>query len=206
MNTAIRDPRQPPKAHRKIQRLPFDKMVKHRSILDALLSFPGRGLTVRELSRESGVSYSTTWRLVEDLKALGLLTARRVGNSWLVSVNPSSPLMPDLARIRSMRLSPHRDAAVAFARLVSGIKEVQKVILFGSVSKGQASVHSDIDIAMVLLGSSKRVMERLYGASLQVQDQTGLTIAPIKITMREFRSNAPFIQEVRKGEVLYERN
>ncbi len=181
-------------------------MVKHKSILDALLSFPGRGLTVRELSRESGVSYSTTWRLVEDLKALGLLTARRVGNSWLVSVNPSSPLMPDLARIRSMRLSPHRDAAVAFARLVSGIKEVQKVILFGSVSKGQASVHSDIDIAVVLLGSSSRVMERVYGASLEVQDQTGLTIVPIKITMREFRSNAPFIQEVQMGEVLYERN
>ena len=181
------------------------RALRHRRIVDALLLNPKRRFTVRELSIQARTSYATTWRTVEELRALGALTAERVGTSQYLSVNEDSALLRDLGRIRSLELSPHRAAAREFARRLADVPPVKKAVLFGSVAEGRESAGSDVDIAIVLSRRSKQTMDRIYAAATEVQDRTGMKVVPMIVTPKELRSRGQLGDTLRAGQVLYER-
>jgi len=184
---------------------PLGRVLRHRRIVEALLANPKRRFTVRELSIQARTPYATTWRTVEELRALGALTSERVGTSQCLSVNEDSALLRDLDRIRSLELSPHRAAAREFARLLEDISPVKKAVLFGSAAEGVEAAGSDVDIAVVLSRKSKRAMDRIYGAATEVQDRTGMKVGPLIVTPQELRSRGQLGDALRAGQVLYER-
>src|SRR3972149_3455426 len=173
MNT---DPRPP-------SRLPVGRVIRHRGVLRALFAAPPAGSTIRELAIRSGVPYASTWRLVEDLRRLGALRVEVIGPSRRVSVNAGSPLLDDLRRIAGVEFDPHRKAARRFADLASKLHAVRKVILFGSVSRGEArfagpspperSCTSDLEEAEAWLASA----EYLLGAAGQPRARFTVAIA-----------------------------
>ena len=181
------------------------RVLRHRRIVEALLADPKRRFTVRELSIQARTPYATTWRTVEELRALGALTAERVGTSQYLSVNENSALLRDLERIRSLELSPHRAAAREFARRLADVSPVKKVVLFGSVAEGVEAAGSDVDIAVVLSRKSKRAMNQIYGAVAEVQDRTWMRVVPLIVTPEELRSRGQLGDALRAGQVLYER-
>ncbi|MGI0149928.1 MAG: nucleotidyltransferase domain-containing protein [Thermoplasmata archaeon] len=181
-------------------------LLRHRRVLEVLVGNRGREVTIRELAMESHVPYATTWRLVEALMAMGALRSRRVGASRLVSLNPSSPILPKLRRLATLRLEPHREAALRFARLASRDPKVRRVVLFGSASRGAAGPQSDVDVAVVLDRRTEEVMDEIYGVAAEVQDKTGLKVVPVGLIPRELRADTRFAQDVRSGEVLYDRS
>lgn len=187
------------------RRLPYDRLLRHKSVLDALFSVPGRRFTIRELSLEAGTPYATTWRLVRDLVSIGALTSERVGPSTVISTNEGSPVIKDLTRLASLELSPYRRVAERFAELAREIPEVRKVILFGSVAEGRAVAGSDTDVAVVLDRRSGRTMERVYEIASELQDETGVSIVPIAVLVKEFRSNKKLMRDLKRGDVLFER-
>jgi predicted nucleotidyltransferase len=184
---------------------PLGRVLRHRRIVEALLVDPKRRFTVRELSIQSKTSYATTWRTVEELRALGALTAERVGTSQYLSVNEDSALLRDLEKMRSLELSPHRAAARDFARQLADVPPVEKAILFGSVAEGRESAGSDVDVAIVLSRKSKRAMNRIYAAVSEVQDRTGMKVVPMIVAPAELRSRGQLAHALRAGQVLYER-
>jgi len=184
---------------------PLGRVLRHRRIVEALLVNPKRRFTVRELSIQARTSYATTWRTVEELRALGALTAERVGTSQYLSVNENSALLRDLERMRSLELSPHRAAAREFARQLADVPPVKKAILFGSVAEGRESAGSDVDVAIVLSRRSKRAMDRIYAAVSEVQDRTGMKVVPMIVMPGEVRSRGQLDDALRAGQVLYER-
>lgn len=183
---------------------PLGRVLRHRRIVEALLVNPKRRFTVRELSIQARTSYATTWRTVEELRALGALTAERVGTSQYLSVNEDSALLRDLERMRSLELSPHRAAAREFARRLADVPPVKKAVLFGSVAEGREAAGSDVDIAIVLSRRSKRAMDRIYTAVSEVQDRTGMKVVPMIVTPEELRSRGQLGDALRAGQVLYE--
>ena len=76
----------------------------------------------------------------------------------------------------------------------------ERVIVFGSVARGEATVHSDIDLLVVAPGSEK-VYRRMAQARAAVRDlSAGLPLSPWVLTPDELRSRwesgDPFIREV----------
>jgi len=192
-----------------LPRQPFpdvSRLLRHRRVLEALFGTAGREFTIRELSLESHVPYATTWRLVEALAAMGAVRVRRIGAARVVSLNPSSPVLPQLRRLAALRLEPHREAAHRFARLASRIPGVARVVLFGSASRGAAGPQSDVDVAVVLDRRTEETLGKVYSVAAQVQDETGLKLVPIPLTLRQLRADTHFAKGVRSGEVLYDRS
>ena len=187
------------------RRLPYDRVLRHKGVLDALFSVPGRRFTIRELSLEAGTPYATTWRIVRDLVSMGALRSERVGPSTVVSVNEGSPVIEDLLHLASLELSPYRRVAERFAELAQRIPEVRKVILFGSVAEGRAEAGSDTDVAVVLDRRSKRTMDMVYEIASELQDETGVSIVPIAVLEKELESKKRLIRDLKRGDVLFER-
>ena len=185
--------------------IPYDRFLKHKGIIDVLFSVPGRRFTILELSKGAGSSYATTWRLVNALISMGALRSEVVGPSRLISVNDESPIVADLKELKEMDLLPHRKVAERFAELLSGISNVQKVILFGSVAEDRATANSDIDIAVVMKRRSDKVMRETYDTAADIQDETGMRLAPIQVLERELESDDQLVRSLKRGVVLFER-
>ena len=186
-------------------RLPILRLVRHRTALRVLLAAPPTGLTIRELALRSGVPYATTWRIVEDLRRLGVVGVMPVGPSRQVRVNEGSPLLDDLRRIAALEFAPHRQAARRFARLASRVQVVRKVILFGSVARGEETVGSDVDVAVVLDRRTRKALSDVTDLAVQVLDETGLVVVPVTATRRELARGGDLPKALASGEVLYER-
>ncbi|MCJ2670133.1 MAG: nucleotidyltransferase domain-containing protein [Thermoplasmata archaeon] len=187
------------------RRLPYDRVLRHKGVLDVLFSVPGGRFTIRELSLEAGTSYATTWRIVRDLVSMGALTSERVGPSTVISTNEGSPVIKDLTRLASLELSPYRRVAERFAELAREIPEVRKVILFGSVAEGRATAGSDTDVAVVLDRRSERTMDKVYEIASELQDETGVKVVPIAVVEKDFESKKRLIRDLKRGDVLFER-
>jgi predicted nucleotidyltransferase len=195
----------PRAARSRFSSLPFDRLLRHRGLLRVLLSNPARKYTVRELSQLGGVAYSTTWRIVEDMKAMGVIRTERVGPSQQITLNVDSPIIDDLRELVALGLAPHKAAAREFASRVSELREVRKVILFGSVSEGREEASSDVDVAVVLRRENPRVMDQIYEIVAEVQDRTGMKVVPIAISRSDISAETQLGRGLRAGEVLFER-
>ncbi len=185
--------------------IPYDRFLKHKEVIDVLFSVPGRRFTIREVSKEAGSSYATTWRLVNALISMGALRSEVVGPSRLISVNDESPIVADLKSLKEMDLLPHRKVAERFAELVSRIPDVQKVILFGSVAEGRATADSDIDVAVVMKRRSEKAIREVHDLAADIQDETGMKLVPIRILTKELESDDQLIRSLKRGVVLFER-
>ncbi len=92
-------------------------------------------------------------------------------------------------------------------RVVSRIKDlgVQKIILFGSLAKGQISFSSDIDL-IVIKETDKRFIKRLKEVYSHVKPKTAVDI--LVYTPQEYRyllMENEFIKDIsKKGTVIYE--
>jgi predicted nucleotidyltransferase len=75
----------------------------------------------------------------------------------------------------------------------------ERVIVFGSVARGEATVHSDIDL-LVIAPSSEKAYRRMARARAAVRDlSAGLPLSPWVLTPEEVRrrraSGDPFLRE-----------
>jgi predicted nucleotidyltransferase len=76
----------------------------------------------------------------------------------------------------------------------------EKVIVFGSVARGQATMHSDIDL-LVIAPSQEKAFLRMARARAAIRDlSSGLPTSPLVLTPEEVRrrreAGDPFIREI----------
>lgn len=179
------------------------KVSRHKDIIKLLLKYPERSFTVRELSKQSGASYSTTWRLTNDLNASGTITTERIGPSVSVRLNKKSNFIPEIQKILEIEASPHRLAAKEFTEKAKRFEDIERIILFGSVARGDEKLTSDVDIAVIADSlESKRKIEKIADKILNTMR---IRIIPLIMTWKEAEENQQFAKELEKGETLYER-
>lgn len=182
------------------------RLLRHRRVLEVLLARPGRRFTIRELSREAGTSYSTTWRIARDLESLGAVVGERVGTSRVLSPNQQAPIVRELRDLASLELAPHRLAAKEFAELLAHVPEVRRAILFGSVARGREAATSDVDVAVVLTRKRDSVVNQVYDTAERIQDRTRMKIVPLFVTESELKSESRLARSIKSGEVLLDRS
>ncbi len=182
------------------------RLLKHPRVLEVLLARPGRRFTIRELSQEARIPYSTTWRIAQDLEVLGVVVSERAGTARVLSTNPQAPVVRELRNLAGLELSPHRLAAKEFAERLASISEVREAILFGSVARRTESPTSDVDVAVVLERKDDSLVDRIYDIAQGVQDRTRMKIVPLFVTEAELDSKDPIAKSIKSGVVLLGRS
>jgi predicted nucleotidyltransferase len=76
----------------------------------------------------------------------------------------------------------------------------EKVIVYGSVARGEATIHSDIDL-LVVAASTEKGYQRMATVKALIRDLSrGLPISPIVLTPEELSQRLndgdPFVQEI----------
>jgi predicted nucleotidyltransferase len=102
-------------------------------------------LTGRQVHALVSDHYSL-WTVQEALKALtqlGLVHSQTIGRAGVHTINEEHVSVPPLRALL--------DPIAALSRTVHEVvgDDVQTVILFGSIARGEASIHSDIDLAVI---------------------------------------------------------
>ena len=175
-------------------------------LLRTLKSFPDRDFTINELSKVSKTPTMTAWRSIKDLKRVGLVKTRKLGNAVIVSITD------DKEKLRALRLvpetDPQRSAAKLFASRLSDMPWASEFRLFGSIGRGEHTPGEEVDVAMVYDESA--VSED--GAKSAAQDlaeviksETNVTIMPFCIAKKEMARRGGLAAELRDKEVIWKR-
>lgn len=112
-----------------------------------------RELGVREYARELGVSAPTASKILAAYLEEGILKRREERRYLLYSPDREHEVFMDIARL-------YWKQKLIDSGLIAHIDEVciaPAIILFGSLTKGQARQHSDFDLAVVTL--SKKTID-----------------------------------------------
>lgn len=86
------------------------------------------------------------------------------------------------------------------AERLKGAFGAQRVIVYGSVARGEATIHSDIDL-LVIAPRTEKSYQRMALARATIRDLSiGLPVSPIVLTPdeleRRLRAGDPFVREI----------
>jgi DNA-binding transcriptional ArsR family regulator len=175
-------------------------------ILRTLRAFPEEEFTINGIARAAEVPVMTAWRATKDLRAVGLVRTKKVGNATVVS------LTSDAERLRLLRVlpetDPHRDAARLFAHEVSSNPWAEECRLFGTIARGEHIPGEEVDVAVVYDGEEAEegaVRASVEDIANSVRTRSNVAIAPLCIEKKEMGRRGGLAAELRDNEVLWKR-
>jgi len=180
------------------------EISRHKMIMATFLKYPQRRFTVRELSGLAGSPYATTWRFIRKLDQAGLILTEKIGSSLSCTLNTRTPFLEEVEKVLEIEVSPQRRAAREFAEKVKGVGGVRRVILFGSVARGEEELASDIDVAVFVTRKSKKTQEKITKIAEGTLERSKMKVVPIVLTPGEVEESEQFSKELERGVVLYE--
>lgn len=157
--------------------MPILRSQQQGEILALILD--GEELSPTELAERTGVPYASVHREIERAEHAGLVTSRRVGRTRLVSANPDSPYLPELATVLVRAFGPPH----VLARALRAVDGIDRAVLFGSWAAhatGHPIGRPVADIDLLILGSPDR--NELYAAVANAEDRLG---RPIQAVVRD---------------------
>ncbi len=173
-------------------------------LIRTLKAYPDRDFTVNELARTARVPTMTAWRAVRELKRVGLVKARKVGNATSVKITD------DRERLRALRMipetDPQRGAALDFASRLGESPWLRECRLFGSIGRGEHSPGEEVDVAVVYDDQAVTEPEAKEAASAlakSVLAETNVTIVPFTIALKEMGRRGGLASELRDKEVIW---
>jgi predicted nucleotidyltransferase len=187
--------------------LSLDKIIGSKAKIKLLKYLFGHQASMSEngLAKVIKVSPMTVNRLMKELRELNLVSASRVGNANVWSVNKESYVYTALSKVINEISGIPTPLEHLKATLTGNIpkKTVKKVILYGSVSQGKSKSNSDIDL-FVLVKSQKEVqdlskhIDKLSNLCLSLY---GNRLAPYILTesQLEEKKKLPLLKEIEKG-------
>jgi DNA-binding transcriptional ArsR family regulator len=143
-----------------------------------LFGISAEELHVREIERRSGLAVRTVSRELKKLEEMDLVSARRDGNRLYYSANRAHPLYDD---IRSLVMKTIGLIETLRQALVT--EAISVAFVFGSVARGEANAHSDVDLMVVGDAGLKEVSGWLGGVSARI----GREVNPHVMGKAEFR-------------------
>jgi len=173
-------------------------------IVRALKANHDRSYTINELARASGVPVMTTWRAVKELKGVGLVKTRKIGNATAVTLSEDR----ELNRILKLlpEADPHRAAAEAYSRELSSYSWLVECKLFGAVGRGEHGPGEDVDVAVVYDDSkvSEDEVRNLAAATAEkMKGRSGIMVVPLCVSAKQMSKKGGFASELRDKETIW---
>lgn len=137
-------------------------LFKHKATSDILLFLINhrfRDFSLRELAMQIDHSQQSVRRAVNVLSSNGLITESPTSNKRLVQINRQQLSIPDDPILRIPQSEYHKPVKTAVTKLQENINDLVGIILYGSVSRGDADRRSDIDL-WVLTRSGRAESQR----------------------------------------------
>lgn len=125
----------------------------------------GRPLTGMKLAQAAGYSHTQTYKALDDLETLGVVTKDYAGASHLYSINPKSYVVNEmLAPALLAEKKMLRALASRFYKRLG--KDLVSITLYGSVARREDEPGSDIDLVLVVRDSA--YLEELESIAAEV--------------------------------------
>ncbi len=164
------------------------------SLIGILIASLGRKYTESGLAKEAHVANSEANRQMKELVDSGLVRMERVGRSKMYSINESHFLVKPLRLLFQDLNNVYRQAAEKIAKFASSSKDVEAVILLGSVAKGtvkQDFVSTPSDIDLVFVVKRRQAKEKLFDGLVgyinsEIAPAYGIVCYPIVVSREEY--------------------
>lgn len=187
--------------------LSLDKIIGSKAKIRILKYLFGHQapMSENELAKIIKVSPMTVNRLMKELRELNLVSAARVGNANVWSVNKDSYVYTALSNVInkiSAVPTPLEHLKITLYRNLPK-KLVKKVILYGSVAQGKSKANSDIDL-YILAGSQKEAdeltphIDKLSNLCLSLYGNR-LALYILTEAQLEEKKKLPLLKEIEKG-------
>ncbi len=179
------------------------------AVLSVFLRFPEKGFTGREVAREAGLSQPGALKSLKVLEANGVITRARIGHADHYRLQRKHFLVQHLRGLARLDALALESLKTLIRRRVRGTR-VEKVVLFGSLARGEERPTSDIDVLFVVPAKSdkREAVAVASEAGLEALDAYGSPLAALVHSRDELRAkkSLPLFQNMeRDGIVLYER-
>jgi predicted nucleotidyltransferase len=145
----------------------------HVRVLRALDELPdGLPASARELARRSGLSHPTASKVLASFVSQGIVLARRGPRTDAFELNRAHVLVEKLRPLFDWERQLLRELGVFIGRAIEReAPGVSAAYLFGSVVRGELTVRSDIDLAVIVLhrgkiAESESALDRIAGRIL----------------------------------------
>lgn len=165
----------------------------NKKIIDLLADYPNRQFFGKEISDKLKISLGGTHNSLKELLKEKTILREQKGNMKFFQINLHNPM------VRQLRTT---SVIEKLSKIIKKIeKQTKEIILFGSVSRGEQSARSDLDL-FVLTNNPRKVREIIK------EEQKKLPISAIIKTPNEWGEmeikEPEFYLEVKKGIKLYE--
>lgn len=184
----------------------IQEVITKRKVMDIFLKYHDREFTINELTKLSGIPYSSNWRFIQKLNRAGVIEVKTIGHSSVCKLNKSSPFLKEIKKVLETKPTPQKTVIDSFVTRIKNLKQIKRMVLFGSVARDQEKLTSDIDIAIIVQKRNKKIEEKITEVVDNILERSRMVIIPIIMTEKELKENKQFEKEVNKGKVLYERD
>lgn len=135
-------------------------------VMSALLLRPDTAWHVRELARQLDALPGSINRELIKLAEAGILSRQQVGNQIHYRANRDCPVFEELAGLlrKTLGLAP-----VLAESLQPLAERIQCALVFGSVARGEESLHSDVDVLVIGDVSFGEVVEVFHPAQSAIR-------------------------------------
>jgi predicted nucleotidyltransferase len=159
----------------------------------------------REIGALLNIPSMTTHRILRDFEELNFINISRVGtaNVWKVNKNSYAyHMFMQLFYFYDAAASPIKTLKEALRSHLS-LKEVKKVILYGSVARGEEKQNSDIDVCILVTTqyAKEKIGPRVDQVSTKCLDLFGNRLEAYVLTEKEYKGlkNRKLVQAIKKG-------
>lgn len=180
------------------------------SIVKALLHYPEKKFSGRELARIVNASPSRVWEILNFFQTYGLVNNIKIGNTIAWNLNTDSVFSRELSKIFHIDNRLLKDLKQRITYLFDRQIFTKKIVLFGSVVYGREAPDSDIDLFIVVKeeDDKDKVRDLIQKLNSDFLTLYGNTISEVIYSEEEFKlkRNTLLIRNIEaKGEVLLER-
>lgn len=153
-------------------------------LIDELRNRPNYQFTIKELSEKTSGSYGSVRSFIHTMREWKVVNIVKKGGSILVNYETDN----EYDKLISLLLKTESDYLKELAEeyvenLVDDFPKIEKVILYGSVARGDAGANSDIDLLIIGNLSEEKIRKHAHNNSGKA------TISPIVKNQQRFSEN-----------------
>lgn len=166
-------------------------------------------MSEREIASILNISHMSVNRAMQELSELNLVHYGVVGKAHLWKVNRNSyayTMFHKLIKNFELSVDPLAELKKIILRKLP-LKSVERMVIFGSISKNTEDSHSDIDVFILTKNaeSRKKIEEAIEKLSNECLEIFGNRLSPYILTEKQYKQKQGLdvITEINKGIQIY---
>jgi predicted nucleotidyltransferase len=162
-------------------------------VLYFMSDFPGKDFVSGGIQKATGLSKMGDYLALKELEREGFLQSAKIGKTFIYRINHKNPVLKQMKTVKNVSV---------IVPLVDKLKEYsEKIILFGSASRGEDSFGSDYDLFILTRDKEEvqAVLDKFKSArKVQAKIMGAVEFSNLK------SSDRVFYDEVIRGITLWE--